>query len=949
MSDKPPALDLHAILNALGFSRFLDNKRSKEYPSYGIKITVNFESETIIYPEEIKLGDRTTSNFQNSENFVVLECVDRLLTKGYPPSCIELEHKWSVGRRHKGKLDILVRNNTSNQSYLMIECKTHPEEYEKEKKRMQERDGGQLFSYWLQDRNADYLCLYTSYVSQGNVKYESAIVKIESEFRPLGDVKEVFNRWNKQIAYKGLFESDVNPYGVGRKPLLRRDLKVLQKEDGNRIYLQFLEILRHNVVSDKGNAFNKIFNLFLCKIVDEDKLPQEQLDFQWLEGVDTSMTLLGRLNTLYKLGMARYLNKDVTDYSVEDIVESNGLTEEARRKIEELRLFKNQEFAFCEVFNKESFEQNAKVVIEMIRLLEHWQLRYTHKQQFLGEFFELLLNTGFKQESGQFFTPVPLVRFILMSLPIKEIVIEKIRSGEQDFLPYTIDFACGSGHFLTEVMDVLNDIIQELPDHQLNQSQRRKLGGFREDTFGWAKEFVYGIEFDYRLAKTSKLACFLNGDGEAQIIHGSGIAPFTSDTYRNRLRTNSTENCTFDVLIANPPYAVKGFKSVVQNGSQSFTLFEDLPDNSKKIEILFIERMIQLLKPEGIAGIILPRSILEGSEPVYEKTRELLLSYFEIKGIVCLGKNAFMETDIKTIVLFLRKRKIRLKLETKADYAVLQNDEPVVVVSSGVKKTEKQFLGYKFSKRRGHEGINILDTNKVLDLNNPYSKNHVNSYILANMTGEKHQTSVDPSLSDHLTVRSMKSMFSRIDSDEFSNKFVFSHGIPWQTDNRISYEQLETIASLKNGSIITEETAEPGSIPVIAGGAGSSPYYHNVANEEKDVITVSKSGINAGYVWWHEEPIWASDCVIVRSKDESTYLTRFIYICMFKRQAEIYKKQEGIGQEHVYTRHLKDMPIPALSLEEQRRVVHTFDEIGIKERELKLSVENLESEALGNL
>jgi len=826
----------------------------------------------------------------------------------------------------------------------------HPEEFENEKGRMQEKDGGQLFSYWQQDRNAEHLCLYTSYVLQGEIKYESAIVKIEPEFRLLGDVNEVFNHWNKQFAYKGIFESDVNPYSAGHKPLLRRDLKKLQEEDGNRIYLQFLEILRHNVVSDKGNAFNKIFNLFLCKIVDEDKLGDKQLDFQWLEDADTSMTLLGRLNTLYKLGMDRYLNKNVTDYSAEDIVESNRLTKEARRKIEELRLFKNQEFAFCEVFNKESFEQNAKVVIEMIRLLQYWQLRYTHKQQFLGEFFELLLNTGFKQESGQFFTPVPLVQFILMSLPIKEIVMEKIRNGEQDFLPYTIDFACGSGHFLTEVMDVLNDVIEEIPEDQLNQSQRRKLGGFREDTFGWAKEFVYGIEFDYRLAKTSKLACFLNGDGEAQIIHGSGIAPFTSDTYRNRLRTNNTENCTFDILIANPPYAVKGFKSVIQNGPQIFTLFGDLPDNSKKIEILFIERMIQLLKPKGVAGIILPRSILEGSEPVYEKTRALLLSFFEVKGIVFLGKNAFMETDIKTIVLFLRKRRFPLNLETKEDYEVLQTDEPVVVVSSGEKKIEQQFLGYKFSKRRGREGINILDTNKMLDFRNPYSQDHANSYILANMTGKPLKESISPSLSGHLTVRSMKNMFGGMDSDTFSNKFVFSHGTPWQTDDTIaSYELLETIASLKNGRIITEETAEPGSIPVIAGGSGSIPYYHNVANEEKDVITVSKSGLYAGYVWWHEMPIWASDCIVVRSRDEDTYLSKFIYICMIKRQAEIYKKQEGIGQDHVYVRHLKDMPIPAFSHQKQRQIVHAFDEKEKKERELKLSVENLESETFGKL
>ena len=47
--------------------------------------------------------------------------------------------------------------------------------------------------------------------------------------------------------------------------------------------IQFLEILRHNNVSDKPNAFNKILNLFICKIIDEDKLESEVVDFQWLE------------------------------------------------------------------------------------------------------------------------------------------------------------------------------------------------------------------------------------------------------------------------------------------------------------------------------------------------------------------------------------------------------------------------------------------------------------------------------------------------------------------------------------------------------------------------------------------------------------------------------------------------------------------------------------------
>lgn len=87
-----------------------------------------------------------------------------------------------------------------------------------------------------------------------------------------------------------------------------------------------------------------------------------------------------------------------------------------------LRLYKNNEFAFKEVYDKKSFRDNAKVVREVVELLQDKQLRYSHKQQFLGDFFEKLLNDSIKQEAGQFFTPVPLTQFIIKSLPIEEMI-----------------------------------------------------------------------------------------------------------------------------------------------------------------------------------------------------------------------------------------------------------------------------------------------------------------------------------------------------------------------------------------------------------------------------------------------------------------------------------------------------------------------------------------------
>ncbi|MDR2427312.1 MAG: hypothetical protein LBD46_09105 [Endomicrobium sp.] len=84
-------------------------------------IEINFENETINYGKSIKSDSKTTQNFSRLGNFVVLECVDRLLTKGYNPKDIILEKLFPSGHGHSRKLDILVKKD--KKSFLMIECK----------------------------------------------------------------------------------------------------------------------------------------------------------------------------------------------------------------------------------------------------------------------------------------------------------------------------------------------------------------------------------------------------------------------------------------------------------------------------------------------------------------------------------------------------------------------------------------------------------------------------------------------------------------------------------------------------------------------------------------------------------------------------------------------------------------------------------------------------------
>ena len=632
----------------------------KKYYEY--TISINFEEEKIDYGNKISVGDLTTSNFENSENFVVLECIDRILEKGYNPSDLFLEYKFPLGRKEKGKLDILIMKN--QKAYIMIECKTWGDEYQKEQRKMLS-NGGQLFSYYIQDKSAEYLCLYTSKLQNNTIQYANSIVKVEKVWNELNNQREIFDYWNKNFYDNGIFEDWVNCYNFENKSLRRGQLKELNQYDSGRIFNQFAEILRHNSVSDKPNAFNKILNLFICKIIDEDKRDNEEVDFQWKED-DTNEKLQERLNNLYKRGMKKFLEIDVTDYSRDDLKNKliNIHEENIKKQIEEmfqkLRLQKNPEFAFKEVYNEQSFKMNGAVVKEIVELLQPYQFRYSHKQQFLGDFFELLLNTSIKQEAGQFFTPVPIAKYIVSSMPIKEIIDKKINNDENNILPVAIDYASGSGHFLTEYMDELQKVISKYDVTNIRREAAENINLWKQGEYKWANECVYGIEADYRLVKTTKVSSFLNGDGDANIIRANGLDNFEkSKDYKGLLtnfsKENKQNNSEFDIVIANPPYSVSSFRNTLENGKESFELYKHLTEDSSEIECLFVERTKQLLKPGGYAGIILPISILTNSG-IYIPTREIILKYFRIAAITELGSNTFMATGTNTVILFLERR-----------------------------------------------------------------------------------------------------------------------------------------------------------------------------------------------------------------------------------------------------------------------------------------------------
>lgn len=180
---------------------------------------------------------------------------------------------------------------------------------------------------------------------------------------------------------------------------------------------------------------------------------------------------------------------------------------------------------------------------------------------------------------------------------------------------------------------------------------------------------------------------------------------------------------------------------------------------------------------------------------------------------------------------------------------------------------------------------------------------------------------IDASLENRLFFTSFKDVTgSRLDP---YYKLYFSSNY-----KSVKYDsfRLGSITNICKGTALTSKDIIPGNIPVIAGGK-SSPYSHNEANFDGNVITVSASGAYAGYVWYHQNPIFATDCSVISSKDESLVLTSYIAEVLKSIQSIIYRLQVGAAQPHVYPSDLMNIYIPSIPISQQKTIVNKAQSI----------------------
>lgn len=233
-----------------------------------------------------------------------------------------------------------------------------------------------------------------------------------------------------------------------------------------------------------------------------------------------------------------------------------------------------------------------------------------------GRVFQRVLTPATRSGMGQYFTPEPVVDFM-------------VSATQPKLSDLILDPFCGSGRFLARCMHYVNKHIENLNDKKWHE-------------FAFGK--LHGIEKSDRMVRIAMTDMRLNGDGHSNIRCTDSLLDFAN--YPD-LQPES-----FDLVLTNPPFgSVIRADAIAQLGNFNLSYRK----RSVPIEILGLERSLQFLRQGGRIGIVLPESVLANHNTQYVRT--WLEKQVRICGIVSLPIETFSPfgANIKTSILFARK------------------------------------------------------------------------------------------------------------------------------------------------------------------------------------------------------------------------------------------------------------------------------------------------------
>lgn len=256
-----------------------------------------------------------------------------------------------------------------------------------------------------------------------------------------------------------------------------------------------------------------------------------------------------------------------------------------------------------------------------------------------GRAFEEFLPSQLRGEGlGQYFTPRSVVNFMtdLAGISIQDVVV---------------DFACGSGGFLIKAFEQMQRGVEQLPEGTI-----QRMGATRNDLLEDIKTHqLFGIDAEPRAARTAKMNMLMWGDGR-RVVRGNALDvrdmsghPYEPAEYDER---NQGSGCT--LILANPPF---GSREKDQDILRLYDLGSRFQGKKSELsQILFLEKGLKLLRPEGKMLIVLPQGLMSAQS--YARVRDFIHRRAEIRAIISLPTYTFVQSGVATVnacILYLQK------------------------------------------------------------------------------------------------------------------------------------------------------------------------------------------------------------------------------------------------------------------------------------------------------
>ena len=633
----------------------MDYTRATDYLNQGITeglIRLYDDNKRIEY-----IGQTKSRNFDNPEEKVQAETYCRLILEyGYPKHRVQCFVTVPMGVERK-EADIVVYNDDAcEQPHILVECKKEEVSEAEFKEAI-----NQAYSY--------------AYALPNNVKWVWVTSKIKNTYfqvdktRQSREIEPDIPAYGvaKNAPYKFVKNADSLPRKQGQQKF--SDLQVVKEDELTRRFKQAHNALWAGGQLNPSEAFDELDKLIFCKIWDERKPRKsgEPYDFQVItvDGVGRNPQEI-EADALHKTNQA-LVNR------------IRALYEEGRKK------------------DPEVFRDDIRLTPERVRtIVEYLQDINLSKTDLdsKGRAFETFMDSFFRGSFGQYFTPRPIVKFIVDVLPINH-----------DSL--VLDTSCGSGGFL---LHALEKVRREADEFYPDKDSKEHWQHWHD----FAEKNLYGIEINEQISRAAKMNMIIHDDGHTNVITADGLLKAEA-LQAIKPNNNGFQYGRFDFIITNPPFG-SSIKLTEQAYLQTYgfgqkdTSWLDLKNSgvknrdSQSTEILFIEQCHNFLTDGGYLAIVIPDGVLTNSSLQY--VRDQIEDWYRIVAVVSLTQTAFTATGagVKSSVLFLRKYSATTTQKLQAKKRQLQDaikDEfkyrqAIETIEKAKKKTLNELTGAQF-------------------------------------------------------------------------------------------------------------------------------------------------------------------------------------------------------------------------------------------------------------